>query len=254
MTGYLRQVRPQFKPLAQSVKPNLLVSGCSFTYNNSWSVPVSWPYYLRDLACFDRVIDTSQVGAGNNHVFNSIINEIESNPDIRPDNTLVIVMLSGMTRTDVIARQDVTQAWHTMSNYLFDDRYATLSIHNDVQLFEPNMLTQLCGLYKRLVDVDAQRLESAIRILALTAYLKQHSFDSVITSWKDPAPDLVSCRLADQVLACLDTVQYLGDYAAGIGQIDSGAHPTPDGHLQWTRRCLVPYLIQQGLATNTDTV
>jgi hypothetical protein len=108
MTAKTRKLAKQFTTTYSTEFKNLLVSGCSYTFNNSENHICSWPYYLRDLAGFNEVYDCSQSGAGSNHIFNSIINEIETNININIQDTLVIIMWSGLTRTDVIAEQDIT--------------------------------------------------------------------------------------------------------------------------------------------------
>ena len=249
MTAHPRQLSRQFEAQAQAQFQNLLVSGCSFTYNNSDQHICSWPYYLRDLAGFEQVYDCSQSGAGNNHVFNSTINEIETNPDIRADNTLVIVMWSGLTRTDVIATPDITREWHHMSNYNFNDSFATLSLFNDARGSTP--VDQLCRTYKKIVSVDAQVYESLIRMITLRAYLDQKRFRSVALSWKDPEPEYrnrcIAPAIVESALQTLDTgVEYLGSYAKRLGLNQPDEHPTPDGYLNWTRDCLLPELKSKG--------
>jgi hypothetical protein len=250
MTVKIRKLANQFTSTHTTQFKKLLVSGCSFTYNNSDSDICSWPYYLRDLAGFEQVYDCSQSGAGSNHVFNSVINEVETNPDINVQDTLVIIMWSGLTRTDVIAEQDVTKSWHHMSNYCFDDQFATLSIRNSVDKSTP--LDQLCRQYKKLVSVDAQVYESLIKIVALKAYLDQKGFRSIITSWKDPQSELENTTIArnivDSALSTLNNIKYLDSYAVNLKETDG--HPTPDAYLGWTREHLLPYLESIGYVTN----
>ena len=251
MTGNIRKLANQFTTTYTTQFKNLLVSGCSFTYNNSDLHICSWPYYLRDLAGFEQVYDCSQGGAGNNHVFNSIINEIETNPNINTQDTLVIVMWSGLTRTDVIAEQDVTKPWHYMSNYYFDDQFATLSIFNHANKTTP--LDELCRWYKKLVSADAQVYESVIKIIALKAYLDQKGFRSIITSWKDPRLELkhttISPLIIDSAISTVDAVTYLDSYAISMKLQAADGHPAPYGHLGWTRNHLLPYLKLIGYVT-----
>lgn len=254
MTATVRPIARQFAPVAKLVLPKVLITGCSFTFNNSLEHACSWPYYLRDLADVEEIYDCSQVGAGNAHMFNSIINEIETNNDVSATDTLVIVMLSGMTRTDVIATQDVTKRWHTMSNYCFDQTFATLNIPNSVEYNADPLLTNLSRLYKLNVDVSAQVLESSLKIIALDAYLKCRGFNYIISSWKNPEPELAESKLKQQVLDLLAPLEYLGDHARRINQCVPDGHPTPDGYLDWTRQHLVPFLLAHGLATDLHTI
>jgi len=248
MTAKIRKLANQFANTHTTQFKNLLVSGCSFTYNNSNLDICSWPYYLRDLAGFEQVYDCSQSGAGSNHVFNSIINEIETNPNINVQDTLVVIMWSGLTRTDVIAEQDVTKLWHHMSNYNFDSQYATLSLFNGTDGATP--LDQLCRQYKKLVSVDAQVYESVIKIISLKAYLDQKGFSSVITSWTDPILELKNTAIGQSIiisaLSTLNNIQYLGVYADSKNLKEADGHPTPTGYLGWTQQHLLPMLESVG--------
>ena len=162
-----RPLKRIFQPVYQTPYKNLLASGCSFTYNNSTTDLCSWPYYLRDLGNFEAVYNVAQSGAGTTHIFNSIVNEIETNSKINPDDTQVIVMWSGLTRTDTIATQDITAPWHHMSNYHFNERFATLSLFNQASSRLDSRLDKLCRDYKLLVDDDATTYESILKIIAL---------------------------------------------------------------------------------------
>lgn len=242
MTAKIRNIQRQFTQTHTSAYKNLLVSGCSFTWNNSEQHVCSWPYYLRDIVRFDQVFDCSQSGAGSNHIFNSTINEIETNPAIDNQNTLVLIMWSGLARTDMIATKDVTRARHHMSNYEFDSKFATLSIFNNAT--KNTHLDQLCRDYKKIVDSDAQIYESVLKIIALNAYLSHKGYEFLFASWKDPIPDLdrIGATTTKTVLSMLDSVPYLGDYADKKQLKEPDGHPSPDGYLEWTRNCLIPVL------------
>ena len=253
MTALVRSIPRSFTATHQTKFKNLLVSGCSFTFNNSADIACSWPYYLRDIANFDEVYDCSQSGAGSNHIFNSVVNEIETNPDINPDNTLVICMWSGLTRTDTIATRDITKPWHHMSNYDFDNKFSTLSILNQPQGNSP--VADMCKQYKKVVDVNAQIYESCLKIIALDAYLKYTGFNSVFTSWKDPNPDLqLISEIKDLAWNKFDKIHFLGDYAKANTLLEPDGHPTPNGYLAWTREHLVPFLAKTQLATDLNSI
>ena len=259
MTAHPRQLARSFAPLAKPRFQNLLVSGCSFTYNDSDQHICSWPYYMRDLGGFSQVLDCSQSGAGNNHVFNSVVNEIETNPAVAADNTVVIVMWSGLTRTDVIATPDITRKWHSESNYHFNNWFSTFSIFNRPQGSGYRALEELCQLYKRTVSVDAQVYESLIKMIALRAYLDQRGFESVALSWKDPALEYhnrnIDQCIIDSAVQTLDTtVEYLDSYAQRHCEQAPDGHPTGAGYLGWTRNCLLPAMQARGLVTPISCV
>ena len=229
-----------FKPLYQTPYKNLLASGCSMTFNNSQEHMCSWPYYLRDLGGFETVYNVAQSGAGTSHIFNSIVNEVENNPQVNPEHTQIIVMWSGLTRTDTITTKDITAPWHHMSNYHFNERFATLSLWN--RPTGDTLIDELCRNYKLLVDVDATIYESMLKIIALKGYLENKGFNSVFTNMMDPAEEL---KRINKTINELDDIPYLLEFATEQKMLESNdGHPTPDGYLRWTKEHLIPYLVK----------
>ena len=243
MAAKQRTLARQFEQTHTTRYKKLLVNGCSFTCNNSDHDICSWPYYLRDLVGFEEVVDCSQIGAGTSHIFNSTVNEIESDSTLTPDDTLVIIMWTGLTRTDVVATQDITKPLHPISNYNFDDKFSTLSL---LQGSGDRALQNLWQQHNQLVDTDATIYEGLLKIIALEAYLKHKGFRFLFLSWKDPSTQLD--RIQSPLVACvysfLDPVRYLDEYSLTNQQRESNSgHPSPDGYLGWTRSCLIPYLV-----------
>lgn len=270
MTHYHRDPPRTLAAETQSRHAHLLVSGCSFTHNHANKHVVNWPYYLRDLAGFQRVLDVSLSGGGCQHIYNSIINECENNPLVSPHNTLVMVMWSGMTRTDVIAETALIEPWTrraylsiqnrdvTDGVYRFNDRFSTLKIENwrDVARDDKDPIVQMRNHYKRVIDADSQVLQSMINIVALAGYLESRGFEWMFMSWKDPTPDLavIPGALSQRVGDLMRTVLPIGDYAMSMGQLDHTQHPTIEANLAWTRQHLLPALRARGLAQDPDPV
>lgn len=254
--------------MVSSPYTDVLVTGCSFTFNYSRKHPASWPYYLRDLAGLSRVRDTSLCGSGCQHQFNSVINEIESDPTINPSNTMVIVMWSGMSRTDVIADSLTVGNWVREQrltdlgqdsldrHYEFDHRFSTLNIPNWTVSKSSSMIPDMRNLYKRVIHPEAQVLQSMINIVALAGYLDARGYARMFLSWRDPQLDLdtVPGALADRVRALLDPVIPLGVFAEQHQQMDHTMHPTIEAHLAWTREHLIPALRSKNLVQDTNIV
>ena len=158
-------------------------------------------------------------------------------------------MWSGLSRTDVIATQDVTKPWHYMSNYHFDDKFSTLSIANTVKGKTP--LDDLCKKYKTLIDLDAQIYESLLKIIALKNYLENCNFDYVFTSFQDLTPELsrINSPMTTVIKNLLGSIEYLGDFATRQNLLEPCGHPTPNGYLNWTKNYLIPYLCNRGYCT-----
>jgi hypothetical protein len=250
LSAKIRHLKKTFATTHQTKFKKILVSGCSFTYNNSETDICTWPYYLKDLTGIETVFDASQSGAGSNHIFNSIVYECETNSLINADDTLIIVMWSGLSRTDVVAKRLVTDHWHSMSNYCFDEQFATLSIFNSVE--GNTYIDDLCKKYKKIISPDAQIIESLIKIQALKQYLISKKFNHVFLSWMDPAIELK--HINTTMTMPLDQVPYLYEFAEQKQMLETDSHPSPDGHLQWVKECLLPYLSVCGLTTDLNTV
>jgi hypothetical protein len=227
---------------------NLLVNGDSFTFNNSDVHCCTWPYYLADSIGldFDQIYDCSQSGGGTGHVLYSTINEIETNKNLSPESTLVIVMYSGLHGTDVIAQQSITKKWHHMSNYCFNDELATLSLFRKVDDPE-NGLGKLCNLYADTIGKTEQIYQSCLNIIALKNYLDNKNFKFIFTSRRNPNLDLalVDNQLSDQVKSMFNQdLEYIGDWTKERNlSIPGDGHPTPEGHIQWCRQQLLPFLL-----------
>ncbi len=244
MTAKIRSLDKAFPAEFNTQFKNLLVSGCSFTFNNSEKHVCAWPYTLCNLANFENVYDCSQSGAGTNHIFNSIVNEVETSTLDLAD-TLIIVMWSGLTRTDVIATSDITRKWHDMSNYDFDKGFSTLSLFNESH--GDTVVDDLCKIYKRVVSVDAQVYESALKILALDSYLSQKGANFIFLTGWDLSDDLqyINSELVSKVKGTFTPLHILFDYARETKQIEYG-HPNPEAHLGWTKKFLLPYVKSLG--------
>jgi len=232
------------------------------TYNNSDVDICSWPYYLRDLANFKSIHNVAQAGAGTTHIFNSIINEVEYNEKISPEDTQIIVMWSGLTRTDTISTQDITTPWHnyvsagynasamnyksnSLYTYHFNDQFATLSLFNGARGKTP--MDDLCRSYKRHVSTDATIYESMLKIKSLKGYLDNKGFNSIFTIMYDPSEDL---KIIDKTINELDDILYLLEFATEQKLLEggvTGGHPVPDGYLRWTKEHLIPYLIDNSV-------
>jgi hypothetical protein len=236
MIAKVRNLDRQFSQKYKSNFKNLLVSGGSFVHNNSEDCICAWPYYLRDIVGFTEVYDCSQAGSGVTHVFNSVINEIETTKNFNAEDTLVILMLNDFAVTDTIATRDITRPWHNISNYDFNNKFSSLTLFKDMSKETPNSsLKKLCIDYAKQIDMDAQIYENLIKMKALRAYLNEKKFTYILLSWKK------------------SHLPEVADYVAQIEELDTwterhqmripnDGHPSADAHLRWTREILIPYL------------
>lgn len=244
-----RTIARQFEPVAATQYRNLLVSGCSYTWNNSETDICTWPYYLRDLAGFDQVLDCSQAGSGFGHTFNSVIHEIETNTAVSADDTFVIIMWSGPERVDITCDSAVVRTWSNMETQQLGTALTSLSLFNSA----PSWLTRIGSdieslrkQYHTVIDSSAQLFDSHIQITALEHYLQNLGFRSVFLNWdsdRNTAPVTLGRTRVD-----FAPVPTLGHYAT-VNQlrIPGDGHPSPDAHLAWTRSVLLPYLTENNL-------
>lgn len=247
MIAAVRNIPRQFDVVHQTAYTNLVVSGCSFTWNNHESVAASWPYYLRDLMGFEQVIDCSQTGGGNTHIFNSIVNELETNDSLHANNSLIVVMWSGLERTDILADYEVTADYEIIPRptYFFDSekKYSSASIHFGMQ--NRNLLSDFAQSYQKLFLGGARVTQSLIHIVALANYLEQKKFRYVFLSYENlQGLELADERLVNRVLPLLANIETLGSYADRTNQrVPNDHHPTIHARLSWTREVLIPYLV-----------
>jgi hypothetical protein len=278
------KIRPNIKtwnssyiPTKITQFPNLLVSGCSFTWNGSDNQVVSWPYYLKFLVDFQQVFDCSQSGSGSNHIFNSVVNEIETNSKISSDNTLIIIKWSGLARVDTIAQTSLAAPWHPMSNYKFNENYSTLRIFRNMSgnswdrmvslckqwglsyksdsqtKLQFKELTKFCKQHTMLIDFNAQIYESCLKIIALHHYLKSKGFNFIFLSWEKFQNEFIDADpsikpIADAAAQLIAPILTIGEFADQHNiRIPNDSHPTTNGHLEWTKAHLIPLLESKNL-------
>lgn len=229
---------------------NLLVGGCSFTYNNSDEHIVTWPYYLRDLCDFDRVLDCSLPGAGNCHISQSIMWEIESN-NFDPSETLVIIMWSGFQRDDIIIGSDQLNNYPFAFNYTENTASGITGGINGSGNIQNTSLSNL----KEIKSSESRAIENFLYINSLYNFLQNKNFNFLFLNYLDyslpnrSGEENVVEHLPNHI--CDTYQQLICNKVENIYKFclkndllsDDDFHPSPAGHLSWTRTHLVPYLL-----------
>lgn len=260
MTG--RDINPlrTTPPIAQATHKNCLIAGCSFSNNGSAQWPVTWPYYLRDLVNFESIIDCSQGGAGDHHVYNTVINEIETH-NLTPTDTCVMIMWPSLDRINVIGQRELLDYFAVVKPvYQFDSEGKYISVNlwrRDSTFNKQNPLEALGNLHGKTFDLEGQILESCLHIIGLYHYLKNKQFKFVFTPYRPiKYSTLKDQTLVNKVKTLMDPVEILGKFTDEHAGRTSATdwHPTKETHLAWTKSCLVPYFVSQGLATDLDVV
>jgi len=240
-------IKKQFDIIHDFGIKNLIVSGCSFTYNNHNTSAVAWPYYFRDIGGFEQVLDTSMPGAGNQHIANSLQWAIEiDQPD--PADSLVIVMWSGNDRDDYICPIE-----NDNNNYPFTFNYS-----NKVVSGITGGLLGCGNTLKGLVDLgktkslESRAIENYLIISSLYNFLQNKGYKFIFLDYLDRSlPSrtkdfeilpLLPSNLAKNLKNMLTpNTNDLYTWSLGRNYLsDDLIHPTPDGHLNWAKKILLP--------------
>jgi hypothetical protein len=236
---------------------NLIVSGCSFTYNDLDNTSLTWPYFLRDLGGFDQVLDTSLPGAGNSHISNSLIWALEMDkPD--PADSLVIVMWSGHDRDDYIFPKENVNNYSTPFYY---SKNVMSSIKNAGDLCPESNRNGIADELKKLSTAksyESRAIENYLYIAKTYQYLKSLDYKFLFLNFinfkesiqgevggtnsfdiRKHLPNLAKQRLNSMITEIDDPYHFSVRYNL-LGADDF--HPGYYGHLRWTRKVLIPHL------------
>jgi len=254
-----RNIQRTFNTISDLGFKNLLVSGCSFTYNNSDDHACTWPYYLRDLGNFESVLDCSFPGAGNKHIHDSTIYAIEEH-NINPKDTLIVILWTGNDRDDFIIDK------LNLNSYAFQYGYSTSvatgisgGIHYTNQ---GNINSHLIAETKKVKTLESRSIENYLYIAGLYHYLSNQHFNFLFLEYRDfelPATDcnfdirkFLPSNLVtkfNQMITPATENFYRYCLYNNLLSIDD-YHPSPDGHLKWTQNILFPMLSKMLLTSN----
>jgi hypothetical protein len=232
---------------------NLIVSGCSFTFNNHESIAISWPYYLRDMGGFDQVFDCSMPGAGNYHISNSLIWGLENDrPD--PKNSLVIVMWSGNDRDDYIGPVSQDNGY-----FPFKFHYSEKTISGITGGSNPVARGNTPDLFKKFTlckTLESRAIENYLYISHTWHYLKSSGFKFMFLEFlKSDLPSRTShfdikqylpVNVGKKLDSMMENITDPYTWALKHNLLASDDfHPSPDGQLSWSKNVLCPHMSQR---------
>lgn len=252
-----KDLNKQFDTVHDLGYKNLVVSGCSFTYNNHETSAVTWPYYLRDLGGFEQVFDCSLPGAGNQHIANSLQWAIEID-GIDPADSLVIVKWASNDRDDYVC-----PVQNQTLEYPFEFAYSETVFSGITGGIHKGAIGNTKFGLKELAQTktsESRAIENYLYISNCWHFLKSQGFrfvflnysqthakrnnaksylESLDFSIKPFLPEVAQKNLEKMItnLPAISEWTFENDLIGG-----DSVHPTPDGHLEWTRQILLPYL------------
>jgi hypothetical protein len=235
----IRNTPRVFKTINNLGYKNLLVGGCSFTYNISDTDSSSWPYYIRDKCGFNEVYDCSIQGAGNYQIMTSVIHALETTP-LDPKDTLIIVMWSGYGRDNVIIGKNVPT--HPGFGYNYTDHVKCVPFsHKDKTR-------------------HSRSIENYIYVVLLWEYLKSKGYNTVFLNFVEPGmpsrdatfdiTKFLPLDLANRFKLMFSPVENFYKYCVKNNLLQKDDfHPTMEGHLRWAHDILAP-----ALTANPNTI
>ena len=244
-TRRIRNISVIVQPITDFGYKNLLVSGCSFTMSEGQHL--SWPYFLQQLGSFENLIDCACNGAGNYHIHHSTIWEIENNPGITPDNTLVVIMWSGYDRDDIIVDPLSINQSHGCQYQYNDQAWLAITGGDGASA---NTVIPL-DLLSKIKNLTSRSIDNYVLISSLYHYLTAKKFRFVFTEFRTPdsehdsnfEPTPYLGTVAQSFTNLVRQISpNLGDYSNVVSS--PTRHPTRQQHYEWCRDILVPHLTQ----------
>lgn len=228
---------------------NLIVSGCSFSHNYHETFAISWPYYLRDLGGFEKVLSTSLPGAGNYHISNSLIWALDQER-IDPQNCLVVVMWSGNDRDDFITPSTNINQYSCKFHYT-DHAMSAITGGSD-ETSQGNTLKSTKDFFS-VQTKKSRAVTNYLWILNAWNYLQNNKYKFLFLNFLDPTlpsrsqhfdikkhlPLFAQHQLDLMIPSIIDPYSFA--VSNNLLDIDN-FHPNIHAHLAWTRTVLLPEL------------
>jgi len=253
----------------QSTYKHLVVSGCSFTSNLPApdDEPFQWPNLIAEWSGI-KLHNLAIPGAGNTHISNSIRLYLDIN-NLPPEETLVIVMWSGIDRIDFMTDPDASKF---TSVYPFGYDYsdsAELSLGgNWWNISNPCDIQKAIINYSKFQNNETYAIQSYLNMQSLSDYLSIRGYKYYFTSYfnynildkiegnNDSGIDffgiLKKLNLSSDrfTWVALDPCQYFGNWSKKYSTLQQdNFHPGREAVERWPKEVLLPYLINERVFT-----
>jgi hypothetical protein len=229
---------PAITPENWNKVPRHIQQECLGNFDWKHLTYLTWPIYTRDLLDIPTVYDFSCPGAGNYHISNSVMYGLEINQNLRPEDTLVVIMWSGFDRDDFLVDKDSVSL--DTASYQYSDK--TFLCYTGGLLGGSNSLLSIDNI-KKIKSYTSRCIENYLYIISLKNYLENRGFEYHFTNFSSNIKEhgFEIKEYCDFDLDSLFTVNpYLGNFSTDT--ID-GSHPTAEWHHRWSEEILVPQIL-----------
>lgn len=220
--------------------PEHIHDECSDHFDWKHLTYLTWPIYIRDMLGISEIYDFSCSGAGNYHISSSVMHGLETKKNIRPEDTLVVIMWSGFDRDDLLVGKDSIIS--DKASYHYDD--STSLCYTGGLLGKSNSLFPI-DTVKKIKSYHSRCIENYLYIVSLMHYLENRGFEYYFTSFSlsTKAQGFEIKKYSRFDLNDLFTVTpFLGDFAK---ETIDGFHPTSSWHHRWAEEILMPQILSR---------
>ena len=226
-----------------STKKILVTSGCSFTSSTlQLETAASWPGYVIDRCRLEQGIDYSYPGAGNEYIGDSILHHFSTVQDPEVKNYLVIIMWSGLDRSETKLTDINQQPKLGVTSYVRDQ------VPVDIKISAKKSADKILEVYNYLTQRSIPFAFSFYSNVLFPPYIPKADttceFDSVVDQ-----SVLKQLKLLPWIPT--DPLKFLYEYAFVTNDLDNGDgfHPSESCNMMWTDSILLPGMATQKLIT-----
>jgi len=244
---------------------NLVVNGCSYTAESSGCV--SWAQYLAEKLEIDCYKNLAMGGAGNRYICWSTMEYLTAS-EFDPEETLVVIMWSGVDRKDMMISHEWAQHLGLTYGFVPQQNYPVIPGNDDTVRYllsggcvgswlETAQVSEIFHPMYRVSDRDTMSKESLFDFVNLQNYLERHRYRYKFTTFMNlwNSTDLpfaqMDCSIAMDRYAWAQKFDWspwffvdqekngLAEFAYALDQLQD-LHPTTEAHREFTDSIVWP--------------